>query len=156
MAHLLSSVLKVKGYAVATAAPDEKMFDCIQVMCDQNIGSIIILEGDKIVGLFTEREIVRRVYKNLNKINLATATVGEYMNPEVVLVKPDTAVEVAMQTFTNKRTRHLPVVDEENKLVGIISIGDVTKWIIDSQQVEINHLTGYIQDERTSLKKEPE
>ncbi len=144
MAHLLASILKDKGTEVTVVAPGTKVADCIKQMCEQNIGSLVVVDNDQIVGLFTERETVRRVYPLLNQIDLATATVADYMSPDFLTVTVQTSVEEAMTMFTNKRTRHLPVVDEAGKLAGIISIGDVTKWIIDSQQDEIDHLSGYI------------
>lgn len=143
MAHLLSSILQTKGYEVATVAPSAKVVDCISLMCDKNIGSIVVMDEGKLVGLFTERETVRRVYKALSVIDLETAVVADFMNPDFCTVTPNTSVEEAMALFTNKRTRHLPVLDND-ELKGIISIGDVTKWIIDSQQSEIEHLAGYI------------
>ncbi|OGT31024.1 MAG: hypothetical protein A3E87_06345 [Gammaproteobacteria bacterium RIFCSPHIGHO2_12_FULL_35_23] len=141
MAHLLSSILKSKGYDVCTVSPSTSILECIIKMCDLNIGSIVVIENNKIIGLFTERETVRRVY--LKEIDLSKTPVSAVMNKDFIPVTPDTTVEEAMQIFTDKRTRHVPVTDQD-RLIGIVSIGDVTKWLIDKQKDEINHLADYI------------
>ena len=141
MTHLLGTILTSKGHEVCTVSGDTPVTDCITKMCELNIGSIIVMDGDKVVGLFTEREAVRRIY--LKEMNLQATAVSTVMNPDFIPVTSQTTVGQAMDFFVNKRTRHLPVF-EDGKLSGMISIGDVTKWIIDQQQNEIDHLSGYI------------
>ena len=141
MAHLLGTILQQKGHEVCTVSPQTCVADCIKKMCELNIGSIVVMNDGKVVGLFTERETVRRVY--LDSMSLDKTPVADVMNPDFVPVTPQTTVEEAMNFFINKRTRHLPVF-ENDELKGMISIGDVTKWVIDQQQNEIDHLSGYI------------
>ena len=139
----LISILKSKGYETSRVTPETSVAECIRLMKELNIGSVIVMQGEKVLGIFTERVAVRVIYLNLKEFDLEKTPVSEVMEKEVIFVKPETSLEEAMSLFTNKRTRHLPVV-EENKLVGVVSIGDVTKWIIEQQKSEIEHLSDYI------------
>jgi len=139
----LANILKNKGYETCKVTPETSVAECIRLMKSLNIGSVLVMDKDEIVGLFTERVAVRVIYLNLKQFNLETTAVREVMDADIVLVDPETSMEEAMELFTNKRTRHLPVL-KDGKLLGVVSIGDVTKWIIEQQRNEIDHLAGYI------------
>jgi CBS domain-containing protein len=111
-------------------------------MADMNIGSLLVIEDGDIVGIFSERDYARKVAL-LNRSS-KTTPVGEIMSSPVVSVRPDQNLQKCMALMTDKRIRHLPVIDDEGELMGIISIGDVVKAVISEQEVIINHLQDYI------------
>jgi len=105
------------------------------------VGAILVLEGGRLVGIFTERDVLRRVVGD--GLDPLGVKVSEVMSTKLTTIKPDTTVEDAMQIFTEKRCRHLPVLDG-TRLDGAISIGDVTRWMADHHQAEAEHLKNYI------------
>ena len=142
MKEPLSVVLKEKNNKICTMLPTSTIEHCIEKMNHENIGSVLIVEEDgKLVGMFTERDILKKIFQK--HIDIKKTHVSEVMTTKLVFAKPNSTVEEAMATFTERRFRHLPVL-ENNKLVGVISIGDITKWIITKQQAEINYLSEYI------------
>lgn len=151
MAHSLKNILETKGYEVTKVNLDMPVAECLKLMKDLNIGSVIVMEGEAIQGLFTERAAVRNVY--LRKLDLDKTPVSEVMRTDFYTLTPLSSLEEAMTIFTEKRTRHIPIL-EKDRLCGMVSIGDVTKWIIDQQQFEIKHLSDYIADEHHGIKPE--
>lgn len=142
MKEPLSVVLKEKNNRICTMLPTSTIEHCIEKMNQENIGSVLIVDQDgKLVGMFTERDILKKIFHK--QIDIKKTHVSEVMTTQLVFAKPSSTVEEAMATFTEKRFRHLPVL-ENNKLIGVISIGDITKWIITKQQAEINYLSEYI------------
>jgi CBS domain-containing protein len=140
----LGRLLEGKGSQVITGAPNDSIYDCVMKMTGARIGGLLIMEDGQIVGIFTERDLLNKVVPN--NINVQATPVSDVMNHDVLCVDPDLTLEEAMSIFTEKRIRHLPVL-EGSKLIGLISIGDVTKWLSDShrQQVqEIDDLVKYI------------
>jgi CBS domain-containing protein len=149
--HTLKNILDRKGDDVSTAPATISIAECLRLMNESNIGSIVIMTDDKIEGLFTERAVVRNVC--LQKLDIENTPVSEVMRTEIYTLGLSAPLEAAMQIFTDKRVRHIPVLEEE-KMVGMISIGDVTKWIIDQQKDEIDHLSHYIADDHHGIKPE--
>ena len=142
MKEPLSTLLKAKNNRICTMLPINTIAQCIEKMNQENIGAVLIVDqNEKIVGMFTERDILRKIFTK--QIDIHKTQVSEVMTTQLVFAKPESTIEEAMATFTQKRFRHLPII-ENNKLVGVISIGDITKWIISSQQAEINYLSEYI------------
>lgn len=142
MKEPLSVLLKEKNNKVITMLPTDTIEKCIEKMNHENIGALLIVDkNERIVGMFTERDILRKIFSK--HIDIKKTLVSEVMTTQLVFAKPDSTVEEAMATFTEKRFRHLPVI-ENNKLIGVISSGDITKWIITRQQDEINYLSEYI------------
>ena len=111
-------------------------------MLEKAIGSLVILDNHKIVGILYERDIVRVAVTQGKDMTLTK--VGSIMVKKIPIVAPDTSVVDAMATITSERVRHLPVMDGDH-LCGLISIGDITKWLLDSQEQDIKHLVNYIQ-----------
>ena len=139
--NFVGEILKAKGYDVWTVSSDSTVYDALQEMADRNVGALLVIEGDRLVGVFSERDYARKVILH-GKASKETF-VKEIMSTEVFWVRPDQTVEDCMQLMTNKRMRHLPVLDE-GRLVGVISIGDAVKAIISEKEFAIQQLEQYI------------
>lgn len=126
---------------IYSVRPDETVYDALRLMADKNIGAVLVLADQKIAGIFSERDYARKVIL-LGKTSKETL-VSEIMTTGVISVEPDWTAEQCMALMTQKRIRHLPVVDRE-RLIGIISIGDVVRAVVDEQQFTINSLQRYI------------
>jgi CBS domain-containing protein len=126
---------------VCAIAPDATVFDAIAKMAEQDIGSLLVMEGDKLVGIITERHYARNVM--LKGKASPTTPVRDIMERRVVCARPDQTVEQCMALMSEKRVRHLPVL-EEKKVIGIVSIGDLVKSIISDQQFIIDQLVHHI------------
>ena len=127
---------------VHTIAPTASVFDALQLMADKGIGALVVTEGDAIVGIFTERDYARKIAL-LGRTSAATLA-RDVMTTAVRFVRPDQTSEQCRQIMSTGRLRHLPVVDGNGKLVGMISIGDLVKDIISEQKFIIEQLEQYI------------
>jgi CBS domain-containing protein len=130
-----------KHQEVISIAPHRPVFDALVVMAEYEIGALMVLEGDKLVGIFSERDYAREVV--LKGKSSKTTAVSEVMTANVIFVKLSDTVEQAMTVMTEKRIRHLPVLDNA-KVVGMLSIGDLVKETIAYQQGLIKQLESYI------------
>ncbi len=138
----LGILLKAKGSAVTTISPDVTVFDAVSKMETEHIGSLVVVDAKgAIVGMLTERDCLRKVL--LKERNLRTVKVREVMAAPVFTLPPDTLIEECMKLMTDKRVRHMPVVDH-GKMVGLISIGDVVKFLCTEREQDINNLEKYI------------
>ena len=135
--HLLES----KGDTIYTIAPDAPVLEAIKRMAEHRIGALLVMRGDQLLGVVSERDYARKVI--LQGRSSSQATVGEIMRADPLTVGPQTDVLDCMRLCTDSRVRHLPVVDG-GKLIGIISIGDLVKAVIDAQAEQIQHLERYI------------
>jgi CBS domain-containing protein len=133
--------LRAKGHDVLTVAPETPVFDALQVMAERNVGALCVVEGEHLVGVFSERDYARKVI--LKGKSSKEIRVREIMSSHVLYVGPEHTIEECMALMTDKRVRHLPVL-EEDRLVGVISIGDVVKAIISEQEFIIEQLQNYI------------
>jgi len=138
---LVSHVLDSKGREVISIAPDASVLDAIRLMSDKGIGALMVMDGDTLAGIVTERDYARKVI--LKGRSSDTARVSEIMTTDVITTSGGQSVEKCMNTVTERRIRHLPVVDD-GKVCGIISIGDLVKAIIEDQQQAIEQLEHYI------------
>lgn len=134
-------ILKIKGHAVFSVTPTTTVYSAIEQMCEKNIGGVVILENDKLVGIFTERDYARKLI--LKGKSSKDTPISELMTRDPITVTPDSKLEDCMNIMSNKRIRHLPVM-ENNLIVGMISIGDLVKFIIEEQRSIIEHLEHYI------------
>ena len=125
--YTVGQLLKTKGNQVWTVTPETTVYQALELMAEKNIGALMVVEGERAVGLFSERDYARKVI--LKGKASKTTSVGELMCREVVYVSPEDTVEGCMSLMTDKRVRHIPVL-EKGKLVGMISIGDVVKEVI--------------------------
>jgi len=137
----IKQLLDQKGHDVLTIGPDETVFRALELMASQNVGGLVVTENGAPVGMFTERDYARSVI--LKGKSSASTPVRDVMSSTVISVRPDQTVDDCMGIMTDKRFRHLPVV-QEGKLVGLVSIGDLVKSIIDQQEFTIEQLKGYI------------
>ena len=138
----VADILKAKGDAVVhSIGPDDSVFDALQRMADKGIGALLVMEGERIVGIVTERDYARKIAL---KGRTSTLTqVRDVMTTSVMFVKPVQTSEECMALMTDNRLRHLPVM-EGSRLVGLISIGDLVKDIISEQKFVIDQLAQYI------------
>lgn len=137
----VKQILDEKGYKVWTISPQAKVFDALKLMAEKGIGALIVFENDDVVGIISERDYARKIAL-LGKHSQDTP-VRDIMSTHVYGVHLDTTAEECMALMTEKHIRHLPVCKDE-KVAGIISIGDVVKAIIDHQKVTIENLENYI------------
>ena len=137
----VTAILDRKGRNVFSVAPSVSVADAVAEMNRQRVGSVLILDNGRLVGIFTERDVLRRVVGA--GIDPKQTCVADVMTPGVITISPQVSIEETMVLFTEKRCRHLPVV-EEGQLVGTISIGDVTRWMADADRAEAEHLKNYI------------
>lgn len=141
MLTTVRDLLKVKGDQVWSIAPETRIFSVIQILAEKDVGALLILEGDQIVGIVSERDIVRQIA--LEQACYLSRPVTSLMTREVFTVGPETDIKECMQIMTEEHIRHLPVV-EAGRLIGLISIGDVVKAIISQQEFTIEQLSKFI------------
>ena len=137
----IRDILKIKGTDVWCVEPDATVYDALQRMAEKEVGALVVTEGSQVVGLISEREYARKVV--LEGRTSPTTLVKEIMISPVMYIHLDQTIEECMSLMTEKRTRHLPVI-EDGKLVGLISIGDIVKSIIADQQFLIEQLVRYV------------
>jgi CBS domain-containing protein len=141
MGHV-SEILDDKGRDVLRVDASATVYEAIATMVEGNVGALLVYEGDRLAGIVTERDYLRRV--TIQGRDERTTPVGEIMTAELVYVGPDASIDECMAVMTERRIRHLPVVDEERTVVGIVSIGDVVKFHSKQQGVQIRSLTEFI------------
>jgi CBS domain-containing protein len=134
-------LLNSKGNEVWTIQPDETVLDAIRKMADKDVGSLVVVEDGKPVGIFTERHYARKVF--LKGRHSPTTVIREIMSSYLICVSPEQTIEACMAVMTDKRIRHLPVLDH-GKLVGIVSIGDLVKSRLADHEFTIEQLVHYI------------
>jgi CBS domain-containing protein len=134
-------ILKRKGPQVYSIRPDVTVYEALERMADKDVGALVVMDGTDLVGVFSERDYVRKVI--LKGRSSKEIQVHEIMSSPVVTVDPKTTIDDCMHRMTDKRCRHLPVVDGQ-QVVGVVSIGDLVNWIIKVQDFTIHQLEEYI------------
>lgn len=134
-------LLRTKGGEVWTIGPDQSVYEALELMAEKDVGALPVVERGRLVGIFSERDYARKVV--LQGKTSRETRVGELMTRTVFYVSPHETIEECLAIMTKRRIRHLPVLDDD-RLVGIVSIGDVGKAIISEQAVTIRHLENYI------------
>jgi CBS domain-containing protein len=134
-------LLERKGSNVFTVEAGASVIDALRIMAEKNVGALVVMDSGKLAGIFSERDYARKVVLK-NKFSRETS-VREIMTANPILVTPHSEVQECMRLMTDHQVRHLPVVDQ-GSLIGIISIGDVVKWIIEDQADSIQFLEHYI------------
>ncbi len=134
-------ILREKGTAVFSISPEATVYDALKLMAEKNVGALVVLDEDRIAGVISERDYARKIVLK-NRFSKDTK-VKEIMTTEVATVTPAVDLEQCMELFTDKRVRHLPVI-EDDRVVGIVSIGDVVHGIITHKEFVIEQLEGYI------------
>lgn len=138
---LIAEILKDKGGAVFTAAPADDLNSTAQALDEKRVGALVICEGDRVVGILSERDLVRAVARH-GQIALARP-VADYMTQDVIFAEPTETVTILMERMTDRRIRHLPVLDK-GRLVGVVSIGDLVKSKIAEATFEAESMKAYI------------
>lgn len=138
---LIRNILNEKGTQVFDIHPDKTVYEAIEKMADKNIGALVVVENDELMGVISERDYRNKVI--LKGRTSKTTKVREIMSADPITVEPSDTVETCMGLMTNRKFRHLPVL-ENGKLCGVISIGDLVKAVISKQEVEIHNLRDYI------------
>jgi len=139
--RLVQDILQEKGSDVYCVGPDATIFEAVQQMADKGVGAMLVMENGKPVGIVTERDYARKVA--LEGRSSRQSLVREIMSTRVLCVNPQRTIEDCMALMTDKRARHLPVVDHKN-VIGVISIGDLVKAVIAEQKFVIDQLHDYI------------
>lgn len=141
---MINQLLKVKGHGCFSVGPGENVYSAIKKMAEKDVGAVLVMNGATLVGILTERDYARNVV--LKGRSSPQTLVRDIMSTQVACVEPDDTVEDCMDLMTRKRLRHLPVVEDE-AVVGIISIGDLVKSVIDDQRFTIDQLETYFRGE---------
>ncbi len=141
MAMKIRQLLQEKGNDVLTIRPDDTVFDAVKMMADNNVGALLVMDGDTLRGKISERDYARNVI--LKGRASSETRVGDVMSTNIVCARPDQSVEECMAVMTDKSVRHLPVL-ENKKVIGIISIGDLVKSVIQDQKFVIEQLEHYL------------
>ncbi|MDQ2776968.1 MAG: CBS domain-containing protein [Acidobacteriota bacterium] len=138
----ISAILKQKGEQIWSIAPNATVYDALAVMADKEIGSLLVTDGNKLVGMLSERDYARKII--LRGRSSKETRVNEIMISAPITIAPNCSVDEAMRIMTENRIRHLPVIVGNDAALGIVSIGDLVKWIITSHQETIEQLQTYI------------
>jgi CBS domain-containing protein len=137
----VGSILNQKGRQVYSIHPDATVFEAIRLMADKNVGALLVMSGEQLLGVVSERDYARKVA--LKGKTSRDAKVGEIVSSPVVSATPGHSVEECMRLMTTHRVRHLPIL-EDQRIVGVVSIGDLVNWTISAQDATIEQLKSYI------------
>jgi CBS domain-containing protein len=135
-------ILSEKGHHIQSIAAGASVLQATQLMNEHKIGALVVMENDRVAGIFTERDVLRRVIAEMR--SAAQVTVGEVMTREVICDDPDTDLDEVSAIMKDRRIRHLPVCNSSGRLIGLISIGDVNAHYASHQQQTIHFLNDYI------------
>lgn len=142
MQRKVTGILEEKGTGVWSVSPGDTVLAALETMAEHNIGAVLVLDGDDLSGILTERDYARKI--KLAALGSGDTPVANIMTTPVVTVVPTASVAECMELMTDRRIRHLPVVDDDGRLVGIVSIGDVVKAMMAQQRDLITDLERYI------------
>ena len=137
----IATLLDGKGRALHAVPVTVTVYEAVEAMNQHRIGAILVMDGAKLAGIFTERDVLTRVIAA--SLNPQVTPVSQVMSSDVLTIAPDATVQQVMDIFTEKRCRHLPVI-QNDQLVGLISIGDVSRWVANSHRAEAESLRQYI------------
>jgi CBS domain-containing protein len=143
--YSVKDILDEKGYDCWTEVPETTVYDALKKMAGKDIGALIIVKNNRVIGVFSERDYARKII--LKGKTSKDTTVGELLSDKVYYVKPASTIEECMQLMTNQRIRHLPVL-ENDTLIGMVSIGDIVNKIIQDHKNQIQQLEDYITGKR--------
>ena len=139
--YTVRQILQNKGHQVWSVSPEASVYEALQLMAEKDIGALVVMEADRLVGIFSERDYARKVI--LHGKTSRETRVRQVMTPRVAVIGPEQGTEECMALMTAKHIRHLPVMEGE-RLIGLISIGDVVKAVISNQEFVISQLENYI------------
>ena len=139
--HTVAEILRDKGSDIWTISPDDVVIDALTMMAEKRIGALLVMSDGKLVGILSERDYARKIA--LEGLSSRKSKVSDIMSHKVLCVKPEQTVQECMALMSDKRARHLPVIDHK-KVIGLVSIGDLVKNVIAEQRFEIEALQYYI------------
>ena len=139
--HNIATLLEAKGREIWSIEPRDTAFKALETMAQRNVGALLVVDKGKLVGIFSERDYARKVI--LKGKSSKDTTVGELMTPDVFYAGPGDSLQESMALMTAKHIRHMPVL-KDNKLIGMVTLGDVVKGIISEQKFKIKELEKYI------------
>lgn len=142
----VAQILQRKGHQIWSVPVTATVFEALQVMAEKNIGAVLVMDGERVAGIFSERDFVRRV--GAQGLDPATTPIRQVMSSPVLSISPKATVEECLAVMTEKRLRHLPVV-ENDRVVGVVSIGDAVKAALEHREFTIQQLVNYITGDRT-------
>ncbi|MBV9301845.1 MAG: CBS domain-containing protein [Acidobacteriaceae bacterium] len=138
----VSKLLEQKSPEVISIRSDESVFSAIKLLAEKRIGAVLVIDDGKLVGILSERDYARKVI--LKGRSSKDTLIREIMTPSPITISPDASVDDAMHVMTSNKFRHLPIADSEGRVLGVLSIGDLVKWIVSSKDEAIKHLERYI------------
>jgi CBS domain-containing protein len=141
LSDTIGMVLKAKSQNIWSLDPEAWVYDAIEMMANKHVGALLVISDGKLVGIISERDYARKVV--LQERSSKHTQVKEIMTSPVIVVRPDHTVEDCMRFMTDNRIRHLPVV-ENQRVLGVVSIGDLVKWVVSAQAETIDQLQHYI------------
>jgi CBS domain-containing protein len=139
--HIIGQLLEAKGNEIWSVAPGITAFEALQIMARKDMGALLVIDKEKLIGIFSERDYARKVI--LHGKSSKETTVGELMTQEVFYIGPQNTLQEGLALMTDKHIRHMPVL-ENNQLIGIVTLGDLVKQIISDQKFTIRELEKYI------------
>jgi len=139
---VVANLLESKGNFVLTVTPETTIHEALVKMEEISAGTALVVNDGKLAGIFSERDVIRKVI--LQGKSIANIPVKEIMSTDLTTVTPDKSLDECMQLMTEKRIRHLPVLNNDNEIVGIVSIGDVVKYLVVEKEFKIKNLETYI------------
>ena len=137
----VGTILKRKGNEIWSVRPEQTVYEAIEMMADKGVGALLVMSNGKLAGIISERDYARKVI--LQGRSSRTTVIREIMTSRVISVSPGDAVDECMELMTRNRIRHLPIMEDE-RVIGIVSIGDLVKWLVSEQEETIEHLHNYI------------
>ena len=137
----ISEIIEKKGDLVLSVDDEASVFDAIALMAEVNVGAVLVKQGDKLVGIFTERDYLQKIA--LNDLSSKDTPVSSVMSAPVITAEPGDSIDHCLETMTHCRCRHLPVV-QGDQLLGIVSIGDLVKRLLEEKKLEVEQLSSYI------------
>lgn len=138
----VAMLLSRKGPAVYSVAPSASVSEAVRIMNENRIGSVLVMVNRRVVGIFTERDVLTRVVATGRNPNVVR--IDDVMTANLQMITPDATIEEAMEVFAQHRCRHLPVIANGGALLGMLSIGDISRWMLESHRSEAEHLRRYI------------
>ncbi len=141
--HTIGQLLESKGYDIWSIAPQAPAYEALQIMSEKDVGALLVIDEEMLVDIFSERDYAHKVI--LKGKSSKDASVGELMTDVVFSIDPQDTIQACMALMTTKRIRHLPVIKNE-RLIGIVTIGDVVNYIISGQELTIQQLEKYIKE----------